>query len=76
MNLRISDNQNIILNKGGFLRIFMQKGISIPNLVFCKLLPFSFIGGQAKTASATVTFFLKKKKKKKKKEREISYFKM
>ena len=41
----------------GFLHIFIEKSICIPNLVFLKLLVFSFIGGPASAAAAAVTFF-------------------
>ena len=49
-----------ILNKGGSLHIFMQKGIYKPNFVFLKLLLFSFFGvkAAATTEAAAVTSFL------------------
>ena len=59
INLGISENLNENLNKGGFFHIFIEKAIYILNLVFLKLLLFSFIGGSAATAAVAtaVTFF-------------------
>ena len=39
------------------MHIFMERAICIPNLVFLKLLVFSFISGPFSVTAAAVTFF-------------------
>ena len=46
--------------EGGFLQIFIEKTIGIPNSMFLKLLVFSFISGRASATAAT--FFLNREK--------------
>ena len=46
----------------GFLHIFIEKAICMPNLIFLKLLVFSFISGPASLTAAAVTFFENREK--------------
>ena len=55
MNLGILENLNINFKYRKLLNIFIEKAIYMLDLVFLRLLLFSFIGGQAEVAA--VTFF-------------------